>query len=709
MATAQAVSIERRSGSPTPSPHVSPRSSPRLSPRRLSPRKTTRDRVSALRAVITESSTSTTPYYHSLKEGHFLAQLLAELIMKDSELDNLLRANEAEHHVSKVFSQQFGRKDQKQGLIDTYRGFLDSVVSLIAHSVFLENPGLLTEQRDPHRMVESICRKKCPELSIFRRVVTEPSLVASSKPDSISSDKLGGVPVNQLARFCDVAVLRFLSRVNENTKPQAVLWAVEYMSDLLHSLTSSIAGHASSGWYGAPSTRQKKTVSVNHPPPHFQAPPPTVVVVGSPPPPLDPETGQSRIQSRAPSSSVAAPGLASPFQFPPQFLDESPRLSPQSARGSGNSLLELTSHHHSESGDSSGSGGGDRRLSPSDLAVSPTWSNTSSPMLSPQDPRRGGEGVMWSEVGGAGGAGIRPRSPRLAELKLTQPQSIPEEEEEEDTERGSPPSQREGEGEGEEEVRAKPTASSLQQTVPDLDVKAELSRFVNAEGRISLVAILQAIARLPQSDDMWTRQFGMQCFQLIQHCMDLGLTQTAKSNESSSSSSSSQKRRRYQKQENTAFFGRNSGGSSKELPCQQYSKVIVHYAVHALVQCATNLLVGCSHDIHQTCWLSYKRVGTQNNLIHPRLLRQLNRIHCHSPGEFQRAMVHVASSAPLHRLLHFLHVVLEYCQPVSPDNIDPLLLSIVASILRTLVDRLGQMDLSKPSLQEVHIYTYYSI
>ena len=718
MATDQPVSIfHRGSVSPHTSPRVSPRSSPRTSPR-LSPRRITL-KTAGQQRVLNESSTSTTPYFHGFQEPQWLAQILAELMRKDSELLNLLRANRAQH-ISKVFAQQVERLDEKQALITSYREFLDMVVSLFARSVFLVNPELVTEVHDPQRIVKVLSSKKCPRLSIFCRVVIEPALIADSRPESISTEEHNGIPVNQLARFCDVAVLKFLDGVNEHTRPHAVLWAIDYISDLLRTLLCSIASHNSRGWYGAPSTRQKKTVSVNIPPPFIQPPPPTVVVVSSPPPAqtdpeTDPDTGQSRVQS----------GAASPFQFPPRFQDEPPHHSPHLTRNLNSSLPELDSYR-SENMDNSTGSAEEKKTSPVDPAGSPNWSASNSPILSSPRTRRALDENWSPEVGGLGmlGSGLRPRSPRLADIKIDKPQSIPEEEEEGEEEgrgettrekglgerrtRGeekgkttSQDSSDEDEGEGEsegEEVKSKTGAALTISSSSDF-IKSELKSFMNAEGRISLLAILKAIARLPQSDDIWTERFGMNCFQLIQLCMDLGLTQTTKTGEQSSS----QKRRRFQKQENLAFHAHG-----QEQPCRVHSKYIVHYAVHALIQCATNLLVGCSHDQQQTCWLAYKRVFTQNNLIHPRLLRHLNRIHCHTPQEFQRVMMHFATTAPLRKVLHFLHVVLEYCQLTPNNKVDSLLLSIVSSVLRTLVDRLAQLDLSKPSLQEVSSFLLLS-
>ena len=718
MATAQPVSItltERKTLSPRSSPRASPRASPRSQRHFTLKQGRSTAAHHSHRFPLNLHSESSTPYYHSFKEAQWLAQLLAELVRKDSELLNLLRANRAQHK-SKFFTQEFKGEEQKQAVITSYQDFLASLVSLIAQSVFLEDPEKIQEHNDPHGVVPALCGKRCPALSIFCRLAIDPTLIASARPDDTCTGEHNGIPVNQLARFCDIAILQFLNKVNEHTKPQAVLWAVDYMSNLLNSLISSIANHNSLGWYGAPSTRQKKPMSVNAPRVGIlpQAPP-TVVVVGSPPPVdqhtgfLDPVTGQPSLQSEA-----------TPFQFPVSL--DGLRQSPQSLRNSslsesrlGQDGARLSPREGSIS---------DGMSSPVDRIVSPSWSGGSgSPMLSPH--RREG-GANEPDVAGMFGRELlapsfRPRSPRLAEIKIDKPQSIPEEEEEEgERKEGGAVKrravEREGkqkkesvlshegnsasfsfevdvdEGEGGGEVRKKPSAAALQgKSTPNVDIKKELKELKNAEGRISLISILQAIASLPQSDDIWTEKFGTNCFQLIQHCMNLGLTHTTKAEETTKL-----RRKRFQKQENVAFHTHG-----QEHPCRTHSKYVVHFAVHALIQCATNLLVGCSHDSQLSCRLAYKQVSTQSSSIHSRVLRHLKRIHLHSPQEFQRVMMRFSASAPLRKLLHFLHVVLEYCQPAYTDNVDSLLLSIVSSVLRILIDRLAQLDLTKPSLREV--------
>ena len=721
MASTESPSIsrtERRSVSPLS--HPQKRSVSPLSHRLASPKHITH-------AHFGSSSESDTPYYHSFQKAKSLRQLLTELQRKDSELSNLLRIP-GKRHGPKFMDQGWEGVLGKQALISAYQSFVGSLVSLIAQSVFLEHPEKLSEEDDPRGVVRALDKKICPSMNIFCRVVTDPATVASVFPEDDSSKVIKGIPVNQLARFCDVSVLRFLSQANEHTKPHSILWAIDYIIHLLNSLTNSLSKHSTLGWYGAPSTRKKKVTSigaVHHS--GFPAPipaPPTVVVVGSPPDhssQLDPVTGQPSLQ-----------GDHTQFQFPPSgSLDQSSHLT-VGAHGSGSRLAadfegrdrqfppsNLLLEGHSEGARSS--------PSPTEF-ISPSWSSGSSPLTSLRHREEGSEEhegpepvVRESNLMPPSHLHLEaPRSPRLAEFRVSTPQSIPEEDEEEEEEgerEGGRGERRKGEGgqwrqrgptpvhgsfdntgreeeeeeeEEGEEVRMKPLGPS-QDEIPNVDVRKELEVLMNAEGRVSLIAILQAIVHLPQSEDIWTEKLGTHCFTLIQLCMELGLTQRSRGDESMT-----MKRRRFQKQENIAF--RTHG---QEHPSRIHSKYIVHYAVHALIQCGTNLMVGCTHDSDQVCCLSYKRLATQKEGIHSKLLRHLRRIHLHSPQDFQQVMMNFASAASIRRLFQFLHVVLQYCQQAPTDNVDTLLLSIVSSILRIVVDRLAQLDLSKPALWSV--------
>lgn len=726
MASTESPSIsrtERRSPSPIPHPQrrsVSPLSHPQkrsvspLSHRLASPKHVTHTHFGS-------SSESDTPYYHSFQKAKSLRQLLTQLHRKDSELSNLLRVPGA-RHVPKFIDQGWEGVLGKQALISAYQSFVGSLVSLIAQSVFLEHHEKLSEEDDPHGVVRALHKKACPNMSIFCRLVTDSATVASVFPEDNSSKMIKGVPVNQLARFCDVSVLRFLSQVNEHTKPYSILWAIDYIIHLLNSLSHSLSVYSSVGWYGAPSTRRKKVTSIGavHHSPFLPAipTPPTVVVVGSPPgnsSQLDPVTGQPSLQ-----------GDHTQFSFPSSgSLEQSSHLM-VGPHGTGSRLgadFEGRDRRFPPSNLSLEGQGEGARSSPSPTEfISPSWSSGSSPLPSLRQREEGLEDPDGSErelslIPPSHLHLEPPRSPRLAELRVSTPQSIPEEdeEEEEEGERGEGREERtKGEGgqgkrrglapehgsydntstgkeeEEEEEVRMKPLGPS-QDEIPSVDIRKELEVLMNAEGRVSLIAILQAIAHLPQSEDIWTEKLGTQCFTLIQLCMELGLTQRSRGDESMTT-----KRRRFQKQENIAFRAHG-----QEHPSRIHSKYIVHYAIHALIQCATNLMVGCTQESDQVCCLSYKRLATQKDSIHSKLLRHLKRIHLHSPQDFQQVMMSFASTASIRRLFQFLHVVLQYCQQPPTDNVDTLLLSIVSSVLRIIIDRLAQLDLSKPALWSV--------
>ena len=651
-----------------------------------------------------------TLYYLSFKNPNSLGELLNELNRKDSELSNLLRTRQA-RHVPKLVDQGFEGLLGKKALISAYQDFVGSLISLIAQSVFLENPEKLNaEVNDVRAVVRDLCQKNCPIVDIFRRLIVDPTTVASACPEDASSKEIRGIPINQLARFCDMSVLRFLSRANEQTSPRSILWAIDYIINLLSSLDKSLLMHSTAGWYGAPITRKKKKVTSGRPPP-FPIPshvPPTVVIVSSPAlsNALDPVTGQPSIKAEV--SPVH-------FQFPASDNDGMPPQQPPGALTSRNTLaLDADSNRFG--------------VPPStlllqrspDLARTASPTNTLSPASSSSSPIsiHVSKREEWMEENDATRGGSlmpptahSPRSPRLAEMRTGTPQSIPEEDEEGGEERGAEGGE-EGTWRGEsssygsfdsargrvggeeeedgEEVKLKELDSSTY-SVPNMELKKELDMLYNAEGRISLVAILQAVSNLPQSADIWTERLGNKCFTLIQYCMDLGLTQASRGDESMST-----RRRKFQKQENIAFQAHG-----QEHPSRLHSKHIVHFATYALIHCATNLMVGCTHESGSTCILFHKRLTTQKDAIHSKLVRHLKRIHLHSPQDFQQVMMNFASVSTFRKIFQYLHIVLQYCHKPPAGNVDTLMLSIVSSVLRVVVDRLTQLDLSKPSLQNV--------
>ncbi len=166
-----------------------------------------------------------------------------------------------------------------------YQDFVSSFVSVLLQSKFsgsTRDTGISYEN-DPNDIIRTMgSSRSCPDVHLFRRVAVDPELLAAV---ALDEDNPGfaenGVAVNQLARFLDVAVLQFLSTVNEHTDVRAIIWALDYMKNLISSLIASMNSLNSFGWYGAPHIRIRKGTamgrrSITYPmqPPNIFPPPP---------------------------------------------------------------------------------------------------------------------------------------------------------------------------------------------------------------------------------------------------------------------------------------------------------------------------------------------------------------------------------------------------------------------------------------------------
>ncbi len=244
--------------------------------------------------------------------------------------------------------------------------------------------------------------------------------------------------------------------------------------------------------------------------------------------------------------------------------------------------------------------------------------------------------------------------------------------------------------------------------LPVVNEHHELRTLTNAEGRISLLAILHAIARLPNCKEVWSDEVSDRCYALIQFCIDIGLppkgdsaAQRTKKKAASSSSavtgSLQDKRKRMVRQENM------SEKLVSEKPWVEHGKYIVEFSLRALIQCSTCSLVGCSAD--GFCRLQKFVVpSTARSSMFSKLIRNLKRISLHSPKVFREAMVNFAkpSASSCRKLFSFLHVVLQYCMHMDGAQLGgPLTDVIVVGVAGVVVDRLAILDLSEESIQEV--------
>lgn len=253
-----------------------------------------------------------------------------------------------------------------------------------------------------------------------------------------------------------------------------------------------------------------------------------------------------------------------------------------------------------------------------------------------------------------------------------------------------------------------PPAISAPKDIPKVDINLELATLLNGEGRISLIALLHAIANFPQSKKIWTEDVGEKCFSLIQLCMDIGMPPQQKDEALASKPapvSSHERRKKFVKQDNVAFNKLGAvAAEEEEKPWRTHSKYTVEFAVKALIQCSTSCIVGCSTDV-ASCRL--KQLHVHGGLsAHNRLIHNMRRIHLHSPAIFRQALIKFAhpSASSCHRIFQFLHVVLQYCMHGNGDlHFSHLLTSVVVAILSVTVDRIVAVDITEPSIQDVSL------
>jgi hypothetical protein len=270
-----------------------------------------------------------------------------------------------------------------------------------------------------------------------------------------------------------------------------------------------------------------------------------------------------------------------------------------------------------------------------------------------------------------------------------------------------------------EEVRSKPLGASIKppdpKDIPRVNVQMELDTLMNGEGRVSLLAILHAVSRLPQTQELWLGNMGEKCFSLIQICMDLGLRMSAgddtvpKPPPPSTATaaapggpplSGQDRRKQFQSQKNPAF---HEHSAPEEKPSKKHSQYVVEFSVRALIRCATSLIVGCTSEPN-LCKLKHVHLPDQSISTYNTLTRLLKRVYTFSPHCFRQALCDFAkpSGSSCRRLFQFLHIMLQYCaQPLDGGRVNLFLVSIVSAVLRETIDRLVQLDITEASIQNV--------
>ena len=262
-----------------------------------------------------------------------------------------------------------------------------------------------------------------------------------------------------------------------------------------------------------------------------------------------------------------------------------------------------------------------------------------------------------------------------------------------------------------EEVRSKftvPIKPPDPKDIPKVNVQMELDTLLNGEGRISLLAILHAVSRLPQTQELWLGDMGEKCFTIIQLCMDLGLrTSGGDDTLPKPASSGQEKRKQFQHQKNPAFH--EHSGRAEEKPSKKHSRYIVEFSVKALVRCGTSLIVGCTSESSQ-CKLRHIHLPDQSTSTYNTLTRLLKRVYTFSPRCFRQALCEFAkpSGSSCRRLFQFLHIMLQYCVHPIDSHPNVFLMSIVSAVLRETIDRLVQFDITEACIKNVRSYILYA-
>ena len=665
-----------------------------------------------------------------------LVQALKDISMLNDDLDKALSDN--------TF---------KSDSLFYYQEHLDAFVGLYIHTKAFVGRANKGKHLSPilHDVFSSLGKQKCPNMPLFRRLAINPAYIASDNTESreLLTTESFCLPVAQMARMCDVAILRFLSSVTDKTYPDSIVWALDYLTEMTKHLEASLRAQSEIGWCGIRFRKRKDTIrrSVIEAPKLALDGRPLVVGFGAPqsPTPGAPILGPdgdfpiSRIPSillsedgsdspspvmRARRSSRDETSNVPPF-FPPVQVnqprqrrssrDETPRRRSSVTAPQSISILEVPQRRSSTGTNPFASSGppSSRKSSvvrscspipigtiveeessnrPNDLSLKAAQPNS----LRPSSP---------NFIPGSASPNFRTPSPCVMEYEAlmdsvptcesvkilhTPPDSEDDEDEELEGRSASPltpafittrtasPS---------------PSISSLKHLTPE-QLKKEVSSLVTAEGRISLLALLQAISRLPSTlRDLWTEgswDACQKCFQLIQFCMDFGLD----------TSQQVPHQRSYNNPCSDSF-------SNLERPSKTYSRLVLQHSLLALIHCAKSMYTGCFSD---GCRLSMYTINNSRGggQILNKMTHQLERLYSNSSLHFREVAMSFARQAPCRQVFHFLHVILQYC-PKGPgkDPLDPSLskrdplIVLTAAMLRILVDRLNELDLTEQSIQQV--------
>lgn len=475
-----------------------------------------------------------------------------------------------------------------------------------------------------------------------------------------------GLPPEVLATFCDVAVIKFLMRCNEHSSHQAVEWCLQYLLKIFSTL-DPILQRSGSGWYNA-KMKVRKASSIDHTP--------LVMTFNN---------NNQEVGRAAASCDQNAQ---------PRRRRSGCMIQPYDNSVSLQQAVTLTL----DSSTSPSATAGTVSHSASSRSKRPTFKPPSMVTIAEEPDIISSNTIDMSIVR---------FSPDLTEpcnngnnplVCLPQPDSLP----------SSPTSSL-------DEADLSSKRKTVRFDVGEIDlVEYELQSGVSCEGRIGLIAILNAIAKLPvkmatnkinierkatEENSVWNETMCAKVFTLIQKCINssMFIEQDDKATEDTDTPHSASNRRKAFGQTRSKF---KQGMHQKSL-LATYSDHVMHFSFKAIVQCA--LFIRCS---------ACTKHPVKDAALCKQLHDKLSTICTHSSFK-KRYLRNFVKTEPVGKVLAFLHAALGFCK--SAINDDELghwyeyKVKIVVSVLKSLLDKMVCLDLTESSIKAVTMCVCCSI
>ena len=583
--------------------------------------------------------------------------------IKDNNDAKLMRLNILRHLVkqctlSEVEDGEVTPAQKPEADEDDHVNILLSIITAVTDCVALG----VTEDEDV--IINDLLQGKRPANPFFSQVY--------KKPDN-------GLPVEVLATFCDVAVVKFFGRCNAYASYHAVEWCLQYLLKMFSTL-DPVLQSTGSGWYNA-KMKARKASSISRAP---ILPFNTTMVGGT-----EALGDQKEQQPRRRKSGCLDHTMINMAQL------SSNANASLLTNGSGTETVTLDSYVPPVA------------LHTANRNKRATFRPPSMVPIAEEPPD-----IISSNTIDVSAVRFSPDVTEPCNYGSNPLVCMPLPD-------SQPSSPTDSNGEAEDSHRKK-SVRFFDSSSGEVDlVEYELHSGISYEGRIGLIAILNAIAKLPVmtsvlNDDrssrshdtgaLWNRTVCGRVFKLIQKCINSSMFTEPDSEVDetgdNAGSSASYKRRAYR----LCRTKPKRNVQQKSLLANYFGNVM-QFAFQALVQCA--LFIRCSATSSATFCL--KQPDKYPDLC-SELHEKLSTICAHSGTAFKKYLQNFVKDEPVEKVLVFLHATLGFC--VSADDDDKLghryehKVKIVVSVLKNLIEKIMCLDLTEPSIKVVMILVF---